>query len=360
MDKFVAELGMNALKGSVPSTSGVSEVLTNLGYAAAMYGLRNIPYPSRKTGAYVKKGRKRKTYAYRPRARRPNSRKKFFTKLKRRRGTLTKKVRKLARRVEAGMGTYIYKERDSGRLNTSVNGVNNQSYTGTSISTLEAAIDALPVFNPALPGTFTTVDFTSGTQQKEVEFASTYTCFRVKNNYDAPVTVYMYCIYPKSDTSITGQSAYTQGLNDVGITSAQTTTSLLVPSDSPQFRDLWKVKTVKKVKLGPGQMAMVSNTSGSFQYDPSFVDSHALSFQSKYRCHQYYLRVEGELAHDSSASEFGRVAGGVDYELYRKYVVKYDAGADITNIEVVDGNDSFTNGGVVSQLDTTKETYSVN
>ncbi len=267
-------------------------------------------------------------------------------------------IRTLKRRVESGMGTYIYKERDSGTIKCSVNGIDYQGIDASNITKLEEVIDNLPVFNPSSPATFTFMDFTAGTQQKEVEFASSFYQLTLKNNYDAPVRVSIYKCRPKGETSITAKNAVIAGLVDLG-SSLTEKTPMLSPLDSIQFKDLYMTQVFKR-KLLAGQTLSVKDFVGSFQYDPSFTDSHALAYQPRYGGLTYLVRVEGELAHDSVAAEYGNLGGGVDYTNFRKHIVKYDAGADIKFIEVVDGNDSFTNGGVVSSVDLDKETFTTN
>ena len=72
------------------------------------------------------------------------------------------------------------------------------------------------MFNPATPGTFTFADFTSGTQQKEVEFASTRTYLSVRNNYNVPVKVWIYLCVPRVDTSTAPDDVMEAGLVDEG------------------------------------------------------------------------------------------------------------------------------------------------
>lgn len=270
--------------------------------------------------------------------------------------SLARRLYLLQKRVEAGMGTYIYKYRDSGTVKCSVNAIDYQTIANNQLTQLEGAIDNLPTFNPALPGTFTFVDFTTGTQQKEIEFASCYSHIYVQNNYNVPVKVTIYKCAPKDDTNITPKQAVINGLTDMG-SGLTEQTPMLTPFDSSQFRDLWSVLKTTKRTLKAGQGFTVKNFVRSFQYDPSFGDSHSLANQSRYGAHHYLVRVEGVVGHDTTNAEYGNLQGGIDYVHVMKFVIKYDAGADIKYIEVDDGNNSFTNGGRVSQLETNIEQY---
>lgn len=268
---------------------------------------------------------------------------------KRRRQTLPRRLKKLEQRVEAGMGTYSWRRRTSGRLLCNVAEQAYKAENASQISVVEQAIDNLPVFNPAIPGTYTFVDFTSGTQQKEVEIANTYTSLKLTNNYQVPVKCTVYLCKPKADTSFDPNTTVINGLADIG-SGLSTVTPMIAPGDSHLFKDLWKVhRTFKKV-LTPGQNMYCSNSVGSFQYDPSVTDSHALAYQNRYGGHSYLIRIEGVLGHDTSADEQANLSCGVDFVKEQRMLIKYEAGADIHYIEVADEMDqSFTNAGVVSQ-----------
>lgn len=272
---------------------------------------------------------------------------------------VNKAISSLKRRVESGMGTYVQKRRGTDAVVCGVNGTqhDNLSFRTTEI---EAAIDSLPVFNPSSPGTYTFVNFTSGTQQKEVEISSVYTYCLAKNNYNVPVRCTIYLCIPRVDTTITPVTAMTNGLTDMG-SGLGSTTAMITPRDSIQFNDLWRVKYKVTKELVAGQTMKASYRTGSFQYDPSLVDSHTSTFQRAYKGHSYLVRVEGVLGHDTTADQQGFLAAGVDVVKMTIITVKYEAGADIKYLEVVDDASGFTNGGVVSSYsDVAKESYSVN
>lgn len=322
------------------------------GYAEALAS-RGLGQHGRRGG--VAKG---KRYAKQPT--KGGGKKRKLDKVQAAQKQVNKQLKTLKRRVESGMGTYVYKLRGTTRLIAAVNLQNMATVQGSTTGTVEAAIDNLPVFNPALPGTYTFVNFTSGTQQKEVEIAATYSYCIAKNNYNAPARVTMFVCIPRSDTSLSPTTAVSGGLTDEG-SGLGITTPLIGPRDSEQFRDLWIVKAQKSSVLVAGQTMKMSYRAGAFQYDPSFVDSHAFDYQPRYHGHAYLIKVEGVLGHDQSAAEIGYVGAGIDISRVINYVVKYEAGADIHYIEVDDQANSFTNGGVVSSYsDVVKETYTVN
>ena len=85
-----------------------------------------------------------------------------------------------------------------------------------------------------------------------------------------------------------------------------------------------------------------------FSYDPSWHDDHSLTYLRKCRTTCFLIRVEGVLGTDNTVTtEQGQLGGKVDWQLDRKFVIGYDAGADIKTLEVNDASSSFTNAGQV-------------
>jgi hypothetical protein len=318
---------------------------------------RSMPYKMRKTRGMYRRWRRR--------SRRPGAftRKRRFKKRRyKRKSRVWREINKIKKDVESGMGTFQKKVRVESRVLSGVNAVNHSFSAAVNITGIEGAIDNLPVFNPSLPGTYTFVDFKSGTQKKEV-LIKAHSKFLVKNNYNSPAKVSIYLVFPKNDTSITPTTAMTAGLNDIsGNPATLTITSpMIYPNHSPQFRDLWSIKKQQTKVLEAGQVMSMSNTTPQFQYDPSFADDHNLQYQRRYMCHGYLVRVEGVLGHDTSADERGILQAGIDCSNQITYTVRYEAGADIEYLEVDDTFDTFTGAGVVAvSSDRVKEQYAVN
>lgn len=274
--------------------------------------------------------------------------------------SLKKEVYQLKKLANAGLGTYIYRQRQPGRLIATANIRGVTSISGMTKSFIEVMIDNLPTFNPAVPGTYTFVDFTSGTQSKKLDFVKYNSMMVVTNNYNVPVKVKLWCCVCNTDTSITAANAWNNGLADVG-SGLTTATPMLGPHDSPHFKGLYTI--VKKVTrvLKAGEVLTLKHSAKPFTYDPSYTDSETDSHLVNYGCFDWMMAVEGVLGHDTTLDEQGTLGAGVDYNRYTTAVIKYQAGADIQYIEVDDNNDSFTNAGVVSSLtDVVKEQYSIN
>jgi len=271
---------------------------------------------------------------------------------------LKRAVKQLQHQVRANEGELVYRERQIGRCVTdAVNECELVGTSGSSITKLETVISNLRYFNPATPGTYTTVDFTSGSQSKSIR-VKLYSKINLRNNYVVPAKVDIYCVIPKVDTSISAVTAISNGFADIG--GVDIDSSLMYPTDSPQFNQVWKIVKHTHFTLKAGGERTMNFSKPYFDYDPSLYDTHTELYQKNYGGHQYVIRVTGVLAHDSAVStEEGFSKAGVDYTVVTTYTCRYAAGADIKYIIVNDGADTFTNTPNVSQLDTTQESYSV-
>lgn len=292
--------------------------------------------------------RKRKRYRGKRRYRKKRRRRSY-------RGTrqvaqLRKQVRTLQRRVQAGLGTYVYKRMASASVSAADKAVQVGSYEASNVSKIQGAIDALPVYDPTT-GVLTPTDFNSGTIQKQVEIAKTFSRVTCRNNYEKPCKVTIYLCSPKSDTSLNPVTTIDNGLSDVG-SSLSRSTIMIYPTDSSQFKDLWKIRKRTSRFLMPGRSVRLTNFCRSFMYDTSFEDSHGLQFQSRWYAHVYMIRVEGVPAHGATSGE-GSSNAKVDCLFETHYTIKYDAGADIYRIEV-DDNQTMTGSSVVALPDVEK------
>lgn len=272
--------------------------------------------------------------------------------------SLKRQVKEMKRTLEADTGTHISRVRNLGSVKSAVNLNNYANVDLCTISTVETVLGQLRYYNPSVPGTLTNADGAAGSFQKEFLFKSIYHKIHIRNNYQVPVHVSAYIVVPKEDTDINSTTAYTNGLADVGNISSFSNLSYF--TDSIQVTDLFKISSSKKILLEPGETFNMIHTTKSFQYDPSYVDNHALTYQKRFGGAMLFIQVRGEVAHDTTASEVGCSAAGVDYMVDTTYTVRYSAGADIKYIVVTDNSSSFTNGAVLSNKPTAdNQGYSV-
>lgn len=258
---------------------------------------------------------------------------------------LAKQVRDLSKKVNNGQGILTYYARDAAAVIATANTQSYSTVASVGVGQLETALAELRFFNPSAPGTLIQGSGASGTYSRKYMF-DVYGKLHVRNNYQVPCIVTIYTCVVKDDTSITPTVAFTQGLVDVG--NPSNTSQLLYLTHSPQFNQLWKIASTKRLILQAGQELDMTHSTGKFQYDPALTDSHADDFQAKNKAFAFVVRVDGVLAHDSSAAQYGFSAGGVDCVWTFKYTIRYEAGVDISYIVVADAVDSFTNGALVS------------
>lgn len=259
---------------------------------------------------------------------------------------LKDQVKDLKRLANVDMGELIYRDRTTGRLLAAINSQNMSSVSHYSTSTLEAVLGQLRYYDPSTPGTLIQASGATGSYKKDFMFKSLYANMCIRNNYQSPVKLSVYVVQPKTDTSIDSVTAFTNGLTDVGAPSS--TSPMVFLTDSEQFKDLWKIVNSKNYNLRPGEMINYISSVKDIIYDPSLSDSQTESFQKKSKCRQFILRVEGIIAHDTSADQQGHISGGIDYSMDRTFKVVYDAGVDLKYIYLNDNLDTFTNGGVVT------------
>lgn len=263
--------------------------------------------------------------------------------------SLTKQVRAIQKEMKTNMGTLIYKEISTGRAVQSV--VNQQTLTPVTQITMgsyETVLGELRFFNPSVPGTLIQGSGASGTYDRNYHFKNVYSKVSIVNNYQIPVKVKLYCCIPREDTNIIPITAFTNGLADIG--NPSNTSPYLDLTESPQFNKLWKIVASSKKILQPGQVLKDSVNNKDIMYNPSFFDSHALDYQKKYKTLNWFVRITGVLAHDTTVTTEQSLAPcGVDFLYQNYYTVEYDAGIDLKYIVIADTSDtSFTNGGVVS------------
>jgi len=221
-----------------------------------------------------------------------------------------------------------------------------------STTTIENALGNLKFFDPANPGTLVTASMAVGSYQRNVLFKSVTSKLLVRNNYQTDVNVKVYLAQIKDDTNFDISSAWVNAVAD-GSNMVGTTELGQYPSDYNQVNDLYKVSMLSKASLSPGQSMTCSHTVKDIEYDSSTVDSHGLIYQREYKSFQFLLVITGQLGHDTVSDQQTHLEAGVDCQVLDTYVVKYDAGINITYTHVNNYMDSaFTNLGVQSHQPT--------
>lgn len=293
-------------------------------------------------------------YPAKPKSAKPVGRKRRKVIMKKSNGTLSKDVSQLKAAVRdlrysenATLGTLTFRSLNTYRILAPINSLASASYALASIATLESVLAQCKFFNPAVPGTLTTADVTSGTYQRNVLFKSQTNQLIIRNNYQSDCNIVVYLCIVKDDTDQTPLAAWDAGVID-GSNAADRNALNQYPSDYNVVKDLYSLKRVLKTTLAPGQSTKCSHTVNNVEYDPATADTHGLSYQKEYKANFFMVIIQGTISHDSVADEQGFAAAGVDIEQRRTHIVSYDAGINISYNYLSTGPDSFTNGAVQS------------
>lgn len=271
---------------------------------------------------------------------------------------LSKRVKSLEQSHRDTMSKVIYKVDDKDTLRCSASQAIYGYKDACGTSHMELAIAQCRYFDPSNPGTLITASLATPTYKQNI-LISVSSQMVITNNYQVPCVVTYGVAFNKEDTSITPNVARTNGLTDVG--NPDNTSVLVSYKDSPQFRDLWRVKLKSKL-LKPGQSIVCKHFQKGFTYDPSLLDSHAQTYQRRFKSAVFIYRCQGVLGHDSSvASEQGIMPAGIDVHIRSVYIVTYDSGgASVRTIVLNEGSSqSFTNGAVTSQVVVDNQSYSI-
>lgn len=262
---------------------------------------------------------------------------------------LSKRVNSLERSQRDTMSKVIYKYDSKDTIRPSVGSASYGYRDAVGVAAMDLAIAQCRYFDPANPATLITGSLATPTYKQNI-LISCSSQMVITNNYQVPAVVTYGVAFNKQDTSITPNAAFSNGLSDVG--SPDSSSTMLSFKDSPQFRDLWRVK-LKSKRLMPGKSIVIKHFQKGFTYDPSLVDSHNQTYQKKFKSAVYVYRCQGVLGHDSSVStEQGMLAAGIDCYISSRYIVTYDSGGASVRTIVLNetASQSFTNGGVVSSM----------
>jgi len=266
-----------------------------------------------------------------------------------------RKTKKLATRVKAveqklrdETSLVIYKFDDKDTLKPAASTAAYGFKSAVSTATLELALAQARFFDPANPGTLITASLASPTFTQRC-LVSVYSKILLTNNYQVPCVISYGVAYPKADTNISPNTAFTQGLADCGNPDA--TSIMLSWKDSQEFNKLWRVKVATKL-LKPGGSVSLTHKQSPFTFDPSFFDSHALTYTKDNKSCVFIYRIQGVLGHDTTVTtEQGFLPAGIDVNVKNIYRVHYNSGGASVKTIVLNetSSQSFTNAGVVSE-----------
>lgn len=259
-----------------------------------------------------------------------------------------KELTSIKKSLASDQAIHTYRRRDTTSVGCNVNEVANSTFYGYDTTTVESETANLRYYDPGT-NALVTNNVGTNTYNQLIHFKSCHDKVTVRNNYQVPAQVTLYVATPRSDTSISPTSFYSNGIADQVVGSGAVTSPLLYLSDMKDVTSNWFMKVKGKKLLQPGQQMVASHEFGSFDYNPSQVDTHNLSYQKKYKGHVWVIRIEGCIAHDTSAAEYTTTAAQVDVVTDRKRVITYDAGSSLEDFSYANNaSSSFTNAGVLS------------
>jgi len=263
---------------------------------------------------------------------------------------LSKKIKDINRSLKSDQAMHTRRFRTCSAVGTAgVNQVVNTDFAVLRTQEIESAMAHLRYYNPATPGTLTTADASSGTYSRQIHFKSIYDKLTVRNNYQVPAHVKIYLCLPKTDTNQSPTAFYASGIQDQTSPAGAVTSPMFYPTDITHVTDNWNMKCVKSKTLQAGGQFSCSHITKPFDYDPSNVDTHSLSYQKKYGGQCWVIRVEGVVGHDQSAVEYTTLQAKVDLMLDRKFVITYDAGVNLKDFSADNtASTAFTNLGLIS------------
>lgn len=305
----------------------------------------NKAMPAKKTyrRRRVSRSSKRKTYKG-TRSRKP---KKSYA---RKRTSLKKEVKLIKRQLNADSARHVYKGLNAYLLNFALNNSNYQTFDVVTGSLIETYMANLRYYDPSTPGTLVTAAGATGAYSRELHFKNVHGMLEIRNNYQTPCKVKVYLVQPKGDTNISPTTYYNNSIADQLIGGAGTiVTNGIYPTDLNAFTAQWRCKCIKDVNLDAGSTVVVTHNSGSFKYDPSLFDSHALEYQNKFKAFAFFVRVEGVIGHDTILGQYTTISGGVDIATSVRAEILYDAGINLDDIYLSNSRaTAFTNAGVVT------------
>lgn len=258
----------------------------------------------------------------------------------------TKQVKKWNRAAVNALidiSTMHWQERS---VNQSICGLNESSFNieslaGFGLAGLRDAIDQRKIQNDAAVAVNLTQNVTTQEASNKIKCkvaSSAHWC----NNFAVPFWADVYCFVPAVDHNITPATAFTNGMEDLGLVDGDggpsVTSHFAYPTSSPVLRQIWKIASHKRVCLAPGE-SLTLGYHRSFTYDNSVQDAHISVYQTKLGAHVFGVRLEGCFGHATAdPTQLGTGTASCDWYVDRHVEVKYDAGgAKYKTYEYTDG-----------------------
>lgn len=276
-----------------------------------------------------------------------------------RRAMINRQIKSINKRLAGSTDTYIVKKRDVVQFSCPTNQAIHQHVNVNSVPDLEATLTEVPFFDVS---TDSVVDknLTNDQYSRSLLFKSIYSHIELFNNYRVPIQVRLYCVRPKTDTDINPSFAITDGIAKQ-MTSAQSLSSQLFPSDVTLFKDLWAIIKSKSVTIQPGRKLSMSHTVKDVSYDSATTDDQSDPYQRLIKNFTWLVRLEGVVGHDpSNPLNVGSLPCALDVRTDTIFTISYDGGLQgAQRYRFIDNSDSATTSVVSNKPAAVNQTYLV-
>ena len=129
-------------------------------------------------------------------------------------------------------------------------------------------------------------------------------------------------------------------------TTPDSTSMMFTPFKSPRLKKFWKIVSVKRKRLLPGDQFSFINHIRNTLFNTGFYESQTDEHHTALNTEVIWMRTCGLIAHDSTnVNAVGFGAGHVDIVINQRMDVFYDAGQSIVYQQTLDEADAMPNGG---------------
>lgn len=261
-------------------------------------------------------------------------------KRRRRKKTLTRRVKRIGRRVSrlakiATESKLVVKVRGMNRYTSAVNQVNHNYLDLFTYANLTSRFLTIPYWDPAT-NTVTDRNVQAANSSKNFYFKCFAQCV-LKNETNFPVTIRVYMLSPKQDTNRNPVLAVQDGILERSSGALNDTSPLFYPTDSQEFTRSWRVRKRKKAYLRAGDVMKITTSTRLFKYNGA--DGHTTQYQKKLESRVLLIRQEGPISHDCTTPNPDNLAFGesaVTVYTKKMYKIFYDGGAKMTRYQLFD------------------------
>ncbi len=221
--------------------------------------------------------------------------------------SIKKYVKQLIKQNELNASTNTWRDVDSGQISVAENQCSYSSFPFLTQALIEDALDQMTTIQSASGVTTeTSTNPVSGTNKGvEIDIINALSTFNFRNNSATPVNMECYWLFVKRrlDASNTPQAVFEEGLENLGIESAEVTDLRFNVHDSPDIRRYFKVFKKRKYMVNGGdEVTLTLSRKTPFKYDPTDFDNHDASFQDPRWTQWLFVRLVGVTAHDDTTT----------------------------------------------------------